>query len=418
MQKQSENGLQQTNINVENKLMPTKVGNYINIVVAELALPASFKFIDIKLTKAVIASPKGAAISRLIKWVYFILITSCLSFNYLYSQNTQTTISYPIYVCTANNPNDYRLFANGSGWDGFWYVGYNRFWVEDIFVPESFSSYKRVFIGTKLGRMKSTQVYKNGKATLDKEAIPGDFYMAISSTPSWKKSSWKFLTTTADIPFEGDGELAVEQVGESQWFWTEIPIKEISFGSDNYIVLWSTSVYLTDSSNSPILAAAWGGKEPDSFLSDGIKGEPPQFYSTATLKSALTVFKPAIAIKFVPDLAQNITVGLMNIVADEKISEKKVVYASVLGNEIEKVWLETSASNKKWKKHGLTIYTAPYMLSINPKKLLDENVQPTDKKKPESSTGFYIRVCATDVWENIGISPSLRIFVIDKTDKK
>jgi len=342
---------------------------------------------------------------------FFFLIF--LLFHFLTFFYGQTTISYPLYLSAAGNPNDYRLFANGGGWDGFWYVGYNRVWIEKIFIPENFSDYKKIFIGAKLGRMKSRQVYINGKAALDKEAIPGDIFMAVSSTPSWKKSSWGFLTPTNDIPFEGDNELAIEQVGESRWFWTEVRSDEINFGGENYIALWSTSAYLTDSSNSPIIAAAWGGKDANSFINDEIKGNPPLSYSTTTLKSPITVFEPAIAIKFVPELSQNITVGLMGITEGEKVTEKKVIYASVLGNEIQKVWLEISQDNKIWKRHNLISYTSPYMFSLNPKKL---SVDIGYENKKRAASAIFIRICATDIWENTGKSPSVKISIsgIDK----
>ncbi|MBI5573961.1 MAG: hypothetical protein HY919_05345 [Elusimicrobia bacterium] len=343
------------------------------------------------------------------KWITILLF---LLLTYTYAQ---TTISYPVYLCEAGNPNDYRLFANGGGWDGFWYVGYNRVWIEKIFVPKNVSDYKKIFIGAKLGRMKSKQVYNNGKVALDKEAIPGDIFMAVSSTPSWKKSNWKFLITTDDIPFEGDNELAVEQVGESRWFWTEVRSEEINFGGENYIALWSTSAYLTNSSNSPIIAAAWGDKDANSFINDEIKGNPPQHYSTTTLKSPITVFEPAIAIKFVPELSQNITVGLMGITEGEKLTEKKVIYASVRACEIQKVWLEISKDNKIWKRHGLISYTSPYMFSINSKKL-SADIRYENKKRDASA--LFVRVCAIDIWENTGRSPSVKIFIVDKQEKK
>ncbi|HAM38205.1 MAG TPA: hypothetical protein DCP53_02230 [Elusimicrobia bacterium] len=360
-----------------------------------------------------------------IKLLFFISIYILLNLTNLINaqSNNQTTISYPLYLCSANNPNDYRLFANGGGWDGFWYVGYNRVWIKKIFIPENLSNYKTAFLGAKLGRMKSQQVYKNGKATLDKEAIPGDIYIAISSTISWQKSTWKLLTFTSEIPFEGDSELAIEQIGESQWFWAKIPISDISFGQDNYIALWSTSSYLNNTANSPIIAAAWGDKDTNSFINDEIRGIPPQHFSTTTLKSTLTVFDPAIALKLVPELLQNITIGIMGISNGEKISEKKVFYSSILGNEIEKAWFEISEDNKNWKKHGLTIYTSPYIFSINPKKLaFEKHGKENNKNQHEISNNLFlrifIRVCAIDIWENIAKSDTLEIFIVDKTDKK
>ncbi|MBN1383718.1 MAG: hypothetical protein JW983_02390 [Elusimicrobia bacterium] len=345
-------------------------------------------------------------IKRFVLSLIFLSVICHLSFVIcLYSQSS---ISYPVYICAADNPNDYRLFAN-SGWDGFWYVGYNRVWIERVPIPENMSVYKKAFIGAKLGRMKSTQVYRNGKAALDKRAIPGDIYMAISSTISWQKSNWKFLAVTDEIPFEGDNEIAIEQTGESQWFWTEVPFDEINFGEENYIALWSTSAQLTDTSNSPILAAAWGNKEANSYLRDKIEGVPPQVFSTSTLASGLTIFEPAIAIKFVPEMPQKINIGLMGISDGEEISGKKVIYTSILGNEIQKAWLDVSSDGKIWEKHGLNIYTAPYIFSLNPKKAPFDSVS----FEKEKSHKFYIRISAVDIWENTGTSTPISIFIVD-----
>jgi hypothetical protein len=63
----------------------------------------------------------------------------------------------------------------------------------------------------------------NTKNRWDKQPIPGTVYMAISSTNAWTRDRSFFVTSTEDIPLEGDAESAVDGTGESQWFWAEIP---------------------------------------------------------------------------------------------------------------------------------------------------------------------------------------------------
>ena len=57
--------------------------------------------------------------------------------------------------------------------------------------------------------------------------VPGDIWIAVSSTPSWKAAQRFKLTTTEDIPLDGSSEYAVENVGESQWFWAEVPLAAV-----------------------------------------------------------------------------------------------------------------------------------------------------------------------------------------------
>src|SRR5206468_2135465 len=95
----------------------------------------------------------------------------------------------PLFIADLPNPNDFGLFANG-GWDGNWYIGYHTCWVQKLTVPDG--SYKRAFIGVKLGRMKNYQ--PPGKAPWEKKSDEGEIYMAISGTASWSRAQ-SFLVT-------------------------------------------------------------------------------------------------------------------------------------------------------------------------------------------------------------------------------
>lgn len=59
-----------------------------------------------------------------------------------------------LFLTELPNPNDYTLFANGGGWDGNWYVGYNTCWISELpAIPQT--GFTRAFLGARLGRMKT-----------------------------------------------------------------------------------------------------------------------------------------------------------------------------------------------------------------------------------------------------------------------
>ncbi len=133
----------------------------------------------------------------------------------------------PVYLTSLSNINNYDIFANG-GWDGNWYVGYNVCWIKKISISDldSEMEYRKAFVGAKLGRAKTRR--KAGRPSWEKEPIPGDIYIAISNIPAWKAAQRYFLISTEDIPLESDPVDAINNVGESRWFWREVPLEQIN----------------------------------------------------------------------------------------------------------------------------------------------------------------------------------------------
>jgi len=307
--------------------------------------------------------------------------------------NISTLRPLPVYLSELSNLNDYSLFAN-SGWDGNWYVGFNVCWIEEVPASPP-GNYVRAFVGAKLGRMKTRP--KTGRPVWEKEAIPGSIYISINSTPSWKQANSYFLVDSKDIPLEGDVENALEGVGESRWFWTEVPITAVNVSGSNFLAVWSPTEYFVSTASSPILAGGWGSNSTHSWLNNDVKGYPP-FRPETALKTGLSAFEPAIAIKLVPaGTEQNITVKIQNVYDGRAKTENKTFAVAVTGEEIEKTWLEVTDSSGTWKKVGRYIYEPPFLLTLNP------DLLPEGKMKT--------RACASDIWGNTGSSGPAEIEV-------
>ncbi|MFH1367486.1 MAG: hypothetical protein ABII64_00020 [Elusimicrobiota bacterium] len=299
----------------------------------------------------------------------------------------------PVYISELSNINDYTLFANG-GWDGNWYVGYNACWMEEIPQPPD-GEYRKAYIGVKLGRMKTRRV--TGKPSWEKEAIPGVVYGALSSTPAWKSNQQYFLAASEDISLESDPENAIEGVGESRWFWAEVPLEKVNMSGPNYVAVWSPTEFFVSVASSPILAAGWGSKKANSWITNDIKGYPP-LTSVEALKTPITIFEPAIAMKLVPiGTEQEIAVSISAIKEGRDKTSNKTFIADVSGEGIEKAWLEMTIDGKKWERNGRTIYSAPYVLTL------------IGDKMPEGKN--QIRVAVSDIWGNIGYSEPAEILV-------
>src|SRR5882724_9868081 len=142
-------------------------------------------------------------------WKEFVFVFT-LSFYVPLSTLHAQTSDYPVFVAQVPNPNDYVLFAN-SGWDGNWYVGYNNAWIKKLpAIPQG--HYARAYIGAKLGRMKTLPPV--GRPP-EFNPVPGEIWVAIASTPIWTATQRRKLTTTGDIPLDGNAEYALENTGES-----------------------------------------------------------------------------------------------------------------------------------------------------------------------------------------------------------
>jgi hypothetical protein len=307
--------------------------------------------------------------------------------------SSSAPLRLPVYLSELSNLNEYSLFAN-AGWDGNWYAGFNICWMEAL-PPAPQGEYRKAFIGAKLGRMKTRPA--KGRATWEREPIPGAMYMGLSSTSAWKPAQSYFLTDTADIPLEGDLENALEGVGESEWFWTEVPLKEVNFNGPNYVALWSPTEYFVSAASSPVLAGGWGGQKVNSWMNNDVRGYPPLDPATA-LKTNITVFEPAIAMKLVPaDAGQEVHVSIAAVLDGRETTADKTFVAAVTGNAIEKVWLEISPDDKIWKKHGRFVSKVPYRFTLKAAAL------PNGKIK--------VRCAAQDAWGFVGYSVPVEIQV-------
>ena len=315
----------------------------------------------------------------------------------------------PVFVAQVPNPNDYSLFANG-GWDGNWYVGYNNGWIKKLPAIQK-GNYARAYIGAKLGRMKTLPPV--GRPP-EFKAVPGEIWIAVASTPSWKAGQRYRLTTTQDIPLDGNAEYALDNIGESEWFWTEVPLDAVNFSGDNYLALWSSTPELVSVSSAPVLAAAWGGKDVNTWLAKEIRGEPPKD-AKAALTTGLAYFQPALALKLIPaegEARQGRPAGnphplkirilsWQNGTADHL---KPVVTGSVVGESVERVWIEYSdaarrgnAVKGRWTQIGRSLWKPPYSFS------LDQGSLPKGK--------ILLRMAAADIWEENAASDPLEIEV-------
>ncbi len=294
---------------------------------------------------------------------------------------------YPVYVSQIPNPNDYTVFAN-AGWDGNWYVGFNNAWVKKL-PPIPKGHYAHVFIGAKLGRMKTLPPV--GRPP-EFSPFPGEIWTAIASTPSWTTNQQFRLTTTADIPFEGSPEFPLENVGESQWFWTEVPLESVNLTGDNYIALWSPTPELLSVSSSPVLAAGLGGKDVSTWVSRDVNGEPPKTMLPPKT-SGVSFFQPAIALKLIPEgAAHPMQVNVQSWKNGTVDHLKPVISASVEGNSVERVWVELESQvrrgdvvrGKEWIQLGRSLWKVPYIFS------LDQGKLPHGKLR--------LRVASVNVW--------------------
>jgi hypothetical protein len=303
----------------------------------------------------------------------------------------------PVFVAQVPNPNDYSLFAN-SGWDGNWYVGYDNGWIKKLpAIPQG--HYAHAYIGAKLGRMKTLP--PEGRPPVF-NPIPGEIWMAIASTPSWTGAQRYKLTATDDIPLDGSSEYAVENTGESEWFWTEVPLDAVSSAGENYLALWSPTPELISVSSAPVLAAAAGGKEINTWIAKSLQGEPPKDAGEA-LKTGISYFQPALAIKIIPEGPAHPMHVRMMAWQDGTVDHlKPVISCSVAGESIERVWMEYSAPSGdkgqgRWIRIGRSLWKTPYTFS------LDQYNLPHGK--------IRLRMAAVNQWEEKAYSNSFEIEV-------
>jgi hypothetical protein len=309
---------------------------------------------------------------------------------------------YPLIISELTNPNGYTLFANG-GWDGNWYVGYNNTWVKKLpALPKG--NYSRAFIGARLGRAKTLPPV--GRPP-EFKPIPGEVWAAVASTPAWSARQQVRLATTEDIPLEPGTEYALDHVGESQWYWAEVPLDALNFLGENFLAVWSPSPAFVSIASSPVLAAGWGGKDAGAWLLENRKGVPPQNPNYDRSKG-LSYFHPALAVKLIPaGPAPSPKVRIVSFRNGTPEQPKPVVTVSVEGESIQRVWIEHNEPARRgdivrgnWIQVGRSIWKAPYIFSIELDKL------------PKGR--LFLRAAASNFWEEKAFSPSLEIEVDHK----
>lgn len=297
----------------------------------------------------------------------------------------------PTYVSLAPNINDFGRFADG-GSDANWYVGFNNAWI--LKLPAApLGEYSRAFVGAKIGRAKT---FPNPNKPWVREIIDGKVYVGLSPTPSFSAEQSYFLAETADIPLETDGQAYVEGSGSSEWFWAEVPVSAVNFSGPNYLVIWSPTKYFLRASSAPILAASPIDnpalmKETRAWNNHSISGVPPRVAATA-LETPINNIIPALAIKLVPPLSDEINVTEL---AAQSVGKKYVVTFSVGGENVAEAWVESSKDQLDWARVSKILRKPPYIFTI------------TGDRFP--SPGEYLRGAARDITGTVGKSEAYGI---------
>ncbi|PIV19578.1 MAG: hypothetical protein COS41_00365 [Elusimicrobia bacterium CG03_land_8_20_14_0_80_50_18] len=240
--------------------------------------------------------------------------------------------SEPLYIANLPNIHEYELFAN-NGWTGNWYVGYDHCWITELPPAPEKKNFKKAFIGVKLGRAKSLKQLKAGiQGEIDAlsqklaEAAPAEKANLTAEIESLKKKSpenAKIIIAVSDnadfsgrksylaalnseIPLEGDNSEALNNVGESRWFWTEVPMSAISAEKTNFVAAWSDNPLFASVSYAPVIAAGWSEKNKYAYLSTDNFGKAPK-----NPEKKISFFTPALCIRLVPDNKQIFKVSVL-----------------------------------------------------------------------------------------------------------
>ena len=204
-----------------------------------------------------------------------------------------------------------------------------------------------------------------------------------------------------------DKQYAIDNIGEAEWFWVEVPVASLNLKGDNYLALWSPTPELVAVASSPVVAAGVGGKDSGTWIIQNLKGQLPET-PAATPGLAISYFDPALAMKLIPASKETRPlprVGLVSWQPGTADHPRPVVTANVAGESIERVWLEYRSGNKRrgdvaqpnWVKVGRPVWKAPYVTTV---------------PQEELPTGHIdLRVSAADAWENIGMSDFFSIEV-------
>jgi hypothetical protein len=297
----------------------------------------------------------------------------------------------PVYV-PERNPHEYTLFANG-GWDGNWYVGYDTCWVRKLPALPA-GNFERAYLGARVGRAK---LQRTGKAYHDISPIPASLYIALSDTTTWKKEHTYPLVQAAQLPWEPSFEETLTGVGESDWFWTEVPLAALQSKRDLFIALGASTPGFVSVSSSPILAAAWGNKSGNTWIIRNLKGAPPE---KSQAMDAISVFDPAIVLKLIPKgPSRLLKVQLHGWTPGTVENPISTILAHVSGDAVTRVWLEAQPAAKKtsWLPIGQALRKPPYRIPVPQTQLPLGRVR--------------LRVGAANEWEDVVYSTAFTVEV-------
>lgn len=295
------------------------------------------------------------------------------------------------YVSLINDLSEYYLYANG-GFNADWYIGYNNAWIVNLGSITT-SGYQKAFVGVKIGRAKN----KTYPSSEDPSPIEGRIVVSISNKPEFPSQAY-FLADSSDIPMESLPNDNIKNVDGAKWFWAEIPINRISTESDNYVAVWSQSKSFINSSNSPIIAAGFLNDDKENvWLNHSITGALPPHKSA--LEIPIKGIKPAIVIKLISENDYKVIIKNFSYELNKDIF---IFNWNTIGTDIYKSWIEISYDKLEWQKYTNYIYNKPYFYSFDKEELPDDI--------------FYLRACATDIFENTGCSKEITINLIEKME--
>jgi hypothetical protein len=278
--------------------------------------------------------------------------------------------------------------ANG-GFDANWHVGYTTCWVVKL-PPAPAGAYARAFLGARLGRMKTATA--PGRPSWERRPLSGEIDIAVSPSPQWPQRRRLLLTPAEDIPLEGDPDNALEGVGESRWFWVEIPVSDVSTAGDNYVALFSPSSALTDATRAPILAAGPKGGAAVTWLNNGVRGQPPLSVGEA-LRTPIISYTPAVALRLVPAHSPPPRAAWVHPPRGRLgLDAPRTLAVTVDGRDVESVWLEYAVPGGPWRRVGPPLAGAPYLFTLHP-----GDLPPGEGR---------IRAVAQDQWANRGATSS------------
>ncbi len=282
---------------------------------------------------------------------------------FTFSENLHALRPSPIYLTLKSSPQDFKLFANG-GFDGNWYVGYNSMWIAQFDVPVG--TFTRVFVGAKLGRMKTKPVPAVDGEVRERKTVDCEIYAGLAPQAAWKNSDSYFLTNCEDIPLEGVRDMPLENVGEARWFWREVPLAALQVGKKNYLGVWSTTAEASDSGTAPIIAASQIEGSTQAWLNRSIQGAPPPDPQSA-LETQLSGYAPALAIKLITENSTD-TVRV-DLVSFQEAGDKLLCEVQVAANNFDRVRPEVSIDGTTWISFGGALFSPPFLVSIDRKQI-------------------------------------------------